>query len=771
MSNFTVEQKSLLTKLMATENITVQHQKINTAKFDVKNRILYLPIWADMESFMYDHLGGHEVGHALYTPAEGWHDAATDNTKGRGYKSFLNIVEDARIEKKVKRKYPGLRQSFIKSFAELMRRDFFGIGYRDINTLPFIDRANIYSKSQYTYDIEFSDREWEFIDRLQNTETWEDVVALTNDLYEYAKHEEPQTESGQDFHSGNEYDDENFDGYEETESDEEFDEDSKDSMTDQSDEVESEEFDDSKSEETEDGSDDEEESGDEESGDEESGETDNKINREKETEDSVGDPDPTCETDDNYRRNESSLIDECARDYVYVNFPQPILSQIVTPAKRVQELLSTAYEQFYTAEQMQNELSEFKRKNERYVSLLAKEFEMKKAAKAYAKRRVSDTGDIDINKLASYKFNDNIFRRLTKISKGKSHGLVLLLDYSGSMSDNMAASIEQILVLTMFCRKVNIPFTVYTFGNSSKTALLDRPEYPVMSSWTRETDQVKFSNVHLREYINSRMSNAEYTKALRNMVLLRKSYFSRYGFRPPSENLSNTPTLEAIVALQPIVKEFSRFNNLDLTNLVIVQDGDADQVSQYYGLDNFHGERYGENYKVLRGMVRGDANVYIQDTSEKFSRKLSGNNYHSFSESMFSAVVDWFSKTTNSKVFGFFLVPQRGGALRRAIMDQYYDANNLNLRQTNNHQYEAAANRAKELAKELRRDKVLVSHKPGYKEFYMIPGGQELMTENDQLTVEGKFTTNKLKTAFMKMNEKKQLNRILVSKFIDGIAA
>jgi len=115
MTAFTVEQKSQLAKLMATENLTIQHSKIHTAKFDTKNRILYLPIWKDMSSFMYDLLGGHEVGHALYTPAEGWHDVATDKSRGKNYKAFLNVIEDARIEKKVIRKYPGLKSSFRKA--------------------------------------------------------------------------------------------------------------------------------------------------------------------------------------------------------------------------------------------------------------------------------------------------------------------------------------------------------------------------------------------------------------------------------------------------------------------------------------------------------------------------------------------------------------------------------------------------------------------------------------------------------------------------------
>ena len=124
---FTAEQKSQLARLMATENLTVQHQKIQTAKFDPKNRVLYLPIWQNMTGAIYDLLCGHEVGHALYTPADGWHNTASDKSKGKFYKNFLNVVEDARIEKKVKRKYPGLNNSFRNGYQELINRDFFGI--------------------------------------------------------------------------------------------------------------------------------------------------------------------------------------------------------------------------------------------------------------------------------------------------------------------------------------------------------------------------------------------------------------------------------------------------------------------------------------------------------------------------------------------------------------------------------------------------------------------------------------------------------------------
>ena len=39
------ESKGYLAKLLATENISIQHKKVRTASFDVKNRTLTLPIW------------------------------------------------------------------------------------------------------------------------------------------------------------------------------------------------------------------------------------------------------------------------------------------------------------------------------------------------------------------------------------------------------------------------------------------------------------------------------------------------------------------------------------------------------------------------------------------------------------------------------------------------------------------------------------------------------------------------------------------------------
>jgi hypothetical protein len=213
---FTVESKSQLAKLLATENLTIEHQKIRTAMFDPKNRVLYCPIWKDMTGATYDHMLGHEVGHALYTPAEGWHEAAS--SLGAKYKGFLNVVEDARIEKKVKRKYPGIRSSFVKSYQALFDKDFFGIKGRDLNSLSFIDRLNLHTKSSGTTKVEFTNEEMKLVKQVEACETWEDVIRVTKAVFNYSKDEQfemlQQLLASMDYQQDGEESESNDDGYE-----------------------------------------------------------------------------------------------------------------------------------------------------------------------------------------------------------------------------------------------------------------------------------------------------------------------------------------------------------------------------------------------------------------------------------------------------------------------------------------------------------------------------------------------------------------------------
>ena len=114
----TQEIKGNLARLLATENLIVEHRKTATASFDVDRRLLTLPMWDKASGVVYDMLVGHEVGHALFTPNKDWRDAVDCP------KDFVNVIEDARIEKLMKRKFPGLRKSFNGGYKELNNLDF-----------------------------------------------------------------------------------------------------------------------------------------------------------------------------------------------------------------------------------------------------------------------------------------------------------------------------------------------------------------------------------------------------------------------------------------------------------------------------------------------------------------------------------------------------------------------------------------------------------------------------------------------------------------------
>ena len=193
----TKNSKSLLAKLMAEENITIQHKKVNTASFDMVRRILTVPIWKEMSNDMYDLFMGHEVGHALYTPCE---PEVLEEAVSRSCMPFINVTEDARIERSVKRRFPGLKGPFFRAYKELMDEDFFGIGKKNLADMAFIDRLNIYFKTAMN-DFEaaqlFSDEEMPFVDRMATTETFAEVADLSEDIYNFVSEKKTDDEQSE----------------------------------------------------------------------------------------------------------------------------------------------------------------------------------------------------------------------------------------------------------------------------------------------------------------------------------------------------------------------------------------------------------------------------------------------------------------------------------------------------------------------------------------------------------------------------------------------
>ena len=152
-----LDSKSQLAKLLATENVTVQHNNVATASFDVGNRVLTLPIFKIKNKHVYDMLITHECGHALHTKVDDWSEIGSDDR----LKMAVNILEDTRIDKIMQKSYPGVVNDYKKGFDVLNDSNFYGLDDNDINELSVLDKINMRSKSLERLDIEFSDDELE----------------------------------------------------------------------------------------------------------------------------------------------------------------------------------------------------------------------------------------------------------------------------------------------------------------------------------------------------------------------------------------------------------------------------------------------------------------------------------------------------------------------------------------------------------------------------------------------------------------------------------
>lgn len=767
MLNYSVESKSLLAKLLATENIKVEHAKASTASFNLKTRTLICPIWKDMTGEMYDLMLGHEVSHALETPEEGWHDAVC--SKGTNYRHFLNVVEDARIEKKIKRRYPGIRRSFVNAYKQLLEQDFFGISKLDVNKMFFIDRLNVHCKAGVSAGMKFhNDEEKRLLKLVEDAESWEDVLDATEQIWNYSKEEQqqeiPSEIQTQQVYSSYEFDEDelpedfeyeeqdfspsdfdNSDSEENDDNDEVSDEQESDEGSENSDEQESDEqgaqTDDSESDEDSEETEDDDVESDEQESDSYAGHG--------EQDDSV-EPfgDPKCSTDENFRKNEHKLLSESVKSYTYIDIPKLVSKEKIF---ETQESFHSYMTKFFNVERydLNKIFNKFKEKNSQFISLLVKEFEMKKAAKAFNRSRLSDTGDIDVNKIYKYQLDDEIFRKTMIVPKGKSHGLVLLLDMSGSMRDNMSGSIEQILVLTMFCKKVNIPFSVYGF---TSTYCKHNPN----TDFAQKKNTLQLNDFKLIEFVSSKMKSNEFLTAVKNLCGISMLY-EKNRYMPDILSLGRTPLVESVIAIQPVVKEFKKKNGLDIVNLVIVHDGDADTVNTYRPSEH-----------ELQAMSPSHTERYVlRDSEENLDFQINTDSDEYFSESVRKTVFEWFVKTTQTKIFGFFLTGTSKSSLESAIKSRYFDPKEPKKEFSNFYdKYQYYENKVAVMRKE----KWLHSKTPGYESFFLMLGGKNLNIENDELVITGSVTKKTLTTAMRKLTKNRFNNRILVSKFIEGIA-
>ena len=689
-----LESKSLLAKLMATENLVVEQRAVATASFDVKNRILTLPVLdKNISGALYDLFTGHEVGHALYTPMDGMLKARKENV----IRDVTNVVEDSRIERKIKHKYPGLKNSFVKAYGELMDRDFFGIKGTDINKMNFLDRINLHCKGGAALRIQFNDEERGLLNEVETTETYDNVIDVSKKIIEYMKRkleEEEQKRAKAKAEGNDDGDDEDQSEYEEVDFD------------DQGNSLEK-SFEDG-----EDAPEQENETN------KESG--DNKFNSVEEDKKVSLEDQIRSFTDAAYKENEKQLFDNRLSNIIYANIPyfnpKDVVDHKYIWKKYKEENFISSTETFLKIRNESNKV----------VSYLVKEFEMRKNADQLKRTTTAKTGELNMNKIYSYGFSEDIFKKISVVPGGKSHGLVMFLDWSGSMHEHIGNTMKQLINLVLFCKKMNIPYEVFAFVEDT-----DREK---LTQQVRKVNDIYFKPYGLMNLLSSRMSSSEFTYACSSLVCMAGLANVR-GYLPHWLHMQGTPLNQAIVHAMTIVPEFQKKNKLQIVNTIFLTDGESNNSNRYLQHDSYYG---------LTDVHMKCERLVIRDPVTKHEEKVDNRGMY---ETQTNAFIRLLKARTGSNIIGFYVITGRD--FNRKI-----------------HQWFPKQMNHEEMKDNFRKSKFAILENTGYDEYYILRSNGLDTDEDSTFEVKEGVTFKGIASAFTKYNSGKYNSRVVLNRFI-----
>ena len=716
------EIKGNLARLLATENLIVEHRKVPTASFDVDRRVLTLPNWDRASSTVYDMLVGHEVGHALFTPNEDWTAAH------KCPKDFINVIEDARIEKLMKRKYPGLRKSFAGGYKELNDKDFFGIGGEDLNTFSLIDRINLHFKIGASALIPFSIEEQVFVSRTDVAETFDEVCEIAVDVYNFSKQEKVQEQAPEEMQP---------------------------QQT------------------TQGGGGSTQDGGDTENANDNANEEDNAnegapVGNQSKPQgggDTVGDlgddgGEEGSKTQDAFDNASQELTNRHSNNSVYVEIPSAVeLKDFIADWEEVHEWIDDQREVFLAGgdsidrsdryDDVDADYREFRKNSQKEVNYLVKEFECKKSADAYARAGQSKTGVLDTTKLHTYKYNEDLFKKVTILPDGKNHGLIFILDWSGSMQKELLPTVKQLLNLTAFCKKVQIPFEVYAFTNeyyAVRRALQGKDEY-ISNEEYFESLGCKEGEIflhrgmfHLMNFVSSRSNSKDYERMCLNLYREAYAYTNYVGYPTTSGiGLSGTPLNESIIMLNYLIPEFKKQNDLQKVNVCILTDGESCQAS--YGRKHYND--YKDETYIRPRRLEYDTILRDRQTGRVYS---SMTGWEEATNTFIRQVRD---RNPGVSVIGFRIMS--GSQLTNFVSGYgniaYYS----------------------EVQKQWKKTKSAIIPMPkGYTALYAINNNS--LSDDIEFEVESGAKKGEISKAFKKMLGSKSTNKKLLSSFIDYVA-
>jgi len=711
------EVKGSLARLLATEDLVVEHKKVETACFNVHTRVLTLPMWEKASDNIYTMLVLHEISHALWTPNYDW----TKECKVPA--TFVNICEDVRVEKLCKRKYPGSPKSFYSGYKELAEQDFFQIEDEEVDEMNLADRANLFFKIGNFADILIEPgEETEIINLIADSESFADVLVASEALYKYCKQRKQEetkiTHKGQQ--SGGNSPASDFLDQPEGENDQS-----------------------------------EMEGGEGKSSDEIGEQKSEEQGKEQEVKGEQGGEtsEPEVKTVSNLEEALKDLVNQDGWENTYVEIPKLNVKQIIVSNTEVHNRCKESWESYLKHNEYESgeifgeadkDFREFKRSAQKEVNYLVKEFECRKAADSYARASTARTGVLDCTKLHTYKYNEDLFRKVTTLANGKNHGLVFVLDWSGSMSRVMLDTVKQLFNLIWFCKKVNIPFEVYAFTNDYPIINYDENNKPIMP---QPLYQKRDGLIQVQEYfslmnmLTSKTNGKTMEDQMLNIYRIARSFCDQYYCRyqtPVGWSLSGTPLNETLIALHEILPTFQKENKLQKVQCVILTDGEAHSLKYHKQFNRRDGDYLGVNSIGTNGFLRDrkTGNTYSLDVE-----------WYGFTDILIRNLRDKFP-TVN--FIGMRILESR-------------DAGSFIRRYTGwiNPEYDKIMNTWK-------KEKTFSIKDSGYHTYFGLSASA--LANDADFEVAEDATKSQIKTAFVKSLKSKKMNKKVLGEFVELVA-
>jgi hypothetical protein len=639
----------------------------------------------------------HEVGHALATNRDECEDIFGGELSY--IKSYVNVIEDARIERIMKQKYPGSKKVFFDGYKNLLDQDFFGIRERDVNQMLLIDRINIHFKTGSLMNIRFSEDEAVFVKQIEEVKTLTEVIEIAKEIYEFSKQQKSSRDGDLNIK----------DLFPETEDDAED--------SGQTRYYQDEEFDDTESDDAE---------FDEENGNELRGHG-GSIG------DDLSDTNFESETEANFARR---LSQQCDVNSIYQYF-EPVFEykytdhQNIIPFKQVEADFRNTQYFVNLMNTTRDAYNKFMVGTNQTVSYLVKEFEMKKAAASYKRQQQSKTGMINTRKLYQYQLNDDIFRQITKVQNDKRHSMTFFLDWSVSMSSYMHETVEQLIGLVAFCRRINIPFNVFAFSDAFYSAANNKYTY-------NENGIGSNAGFTLVELFSNKMSNQEFN-------FMCQSLYSNVWRHVSGYHLNGTPLNLALTYAVEYMGKFISENGTEKNSFILLTDGEGERIT-----NSKKSIINGTSYDRKTGKPH-NCRSYLRDPITK--KEYSVSSYDNIGTT--NALLDIIRSRYGVNVIRFFVSPARSGNIKT-----FMNRNNIS---------QSLVSVVDELTKKIRKDGYLqVDGIDGVDKLFIVNANSKVRDE--EIEIDSDMSAQRISNQLKKSMQTSRTSRVLLSRFIDEIA-